>query len=162
MKLSYNKADALFKEDKIRELASTNDGLKFLKLRSLSRKEYLAFLIKQNGLDVGKRKSRDWLKVLYESKLSMALIDSTISELYKKYRAERRRNEDGLISELYKVSAFEWGGLYQNNLEKTIVNNYVKKIASYDTLNRAIENEIHHKSLIYRRAISKTDEKMTD
>lgn len=149
MKLSYNEADALFKEDKIRELASTNDGLKFLKLRSLSRKEYMAVLIKENGLDVGNRKSRDWLKVLYESKLSMAQIDSTISKLYDKERAERKKTEAELISELYKVSVFEWGGLYQNNLEKTIVNNYVKKITSYERLNCAIDKEIHHSMRAY-------------
>lgn len=149
MNLSYDKVTALFKEDKIRELASTTDGLMFLKLRSLSRKEYMAFLIEKNGLDVGNRMSRDWLKVIYESRLSMALIDSTISEIYEISRAERRTNEDGLISELYKVSAFEWGGLYQNSLEKTIVDNYIKKIASYDTLNRAIENELHHSMRAY-------------
>jgi hypothetical protein len=149
MNLSYNEVNALFKEDKIRELASTTDGLKFLKLRSLSRKEYLAFLIEKNGLDVRNKKSRDWLKVLYESRLSMALINSTISELYEKGRAERRTNEDRLISELYKVSAFEWGGLYQNSLEKTIVDNYVKKIASYERLNSAIENELHHSMRAY-------------
>jgi len=40
MSLSYNKANTLFRENKIRELASTTDGLKFLKLRSLSRKEH--------------------------------------------------------------------------------------------------------------------------
>jgi hypothetical protein len=144
MSLSYNKANTLFRENKIRELALTTDGLKFLKLRSLSRKEYMAFLIEKNGLNVGNRKSREWLEILYESRLSMAFIDSTISELYEKDRAKRRKNEDGLISELYKVSAFEWGGLYQNSLEKTIVDNYVKKIASYDKLNSAIENELHH------------------
>jgi len=149
MNLSYDKANALFKEDKIRELASTKEGLKFLKLRSLSRKEYMAFLIKKNGLDVGNRKSREWLQILYESKLSMTLIDLTISELYEKDRAERITHEDSLISELYKVSAFEWGGLYQNSLEKTIVDNYVKKIASYDTLNSAIENELHYSMRAY-------------
>ncbi len=149
MNLSYEKATVLFKADKIRELASTRDGLKFLKLRSLSRKKYMAFLIEKNGLDVGNRQSKDWLKILYESRVSMAIIDSTLSELYEKDRGSRRTHEERLISELYKVSAFEWGGLYQNSLEKTIVDNYVKKIASYDTLNRAIENELHHSMRAY-------------
>jgi hypothetical protein len=76
MSLSCNKANTLFRENKIRELASTTDGLKFLKLRSLSRKEYMAFLIEKKRLDVENRKSRDWLEILYESRLSMALIDS--------------------------------------------------------------------------------------
>src|SRR5208337_5013298 len=36
-----------------------------------------------------------------------------------------------------------WGGLHQNSLEKTIVDNYVKKIPNYDRLNEAIEHELY-------------------
>jgi hypothetical protein len=42
------------------------------------------------------------------------------------------------------MEVFDWGGLHQNSLEKTIVDNYVKKIRSYDTLEQKIENELHH------------------
>ncbi len=47
-----------------------------------------------------------------------------------------------LINELYKMKEFYWGGLHQNSLEKTIVDNYVKKIRSYDDLNARIDNEL--------------------
>ena len=38
---------------------------------------------------------------------------------------------------------FDWGGLHQNSLEKTIVDNYVKRIRSYDSLCDKIDNELH-------------------
>jgi hypothetical protein len=41
------------------------------------------------------------------------------------------------------MRVFDWGGLYQNSLEQTIVDNYVKRIQSWDELNLAIENQIH-------------------
>jgi hypothetical protein len=40
------------------------------------------------------------------------------------------------------VQEFNWGGLHQNSLEKTIVDNYVKKITEYEGLCAAIENEL--------------------
>jgi hypothetical protein len=40
------------------------------------------------------------------------------------------------------VQEFNWGGLHQNGLEKTIVDNYIKKITQYDGLCAAIEKEL--------------------
>lgn len=50
---------------------------------------------------------------------------------------------------MYKLQAFDWGGLYQNSLERTIVNNYVKKISDYDELNDSITNELHQSMRSY-------------
>ena len=65
------------------------------------------------------------------------------AQKYLAERSERKINETVLVSELYKMKTFDWGGLYQNNLERTIVDNYIKKIRSFDLLNEKIENEIH-------------------
>ena len=56
----------------------------------------------------------------------------------------RREREPELVSQLYRLQAFDWGGLHQNSLEKTIVDNYVKKITSYESLTEKIENELHN------------------
>lgn len=138
-----------FKNDRIRELSLSYDGMRFLKLRSLSRKAQMEHLIKKAGLDFGSCKSKEWLKKLYTSDISDCLIDESIRELYETERQARREKEDELVSELYKVQSFEWGGLHQNSLEKTIVNNYVKKIKSYDSLNIAIENDLHNSMRAY-------------
>jgi hypothetical protein len=47
-----------------------------------------------------------------------------------------------IVNQLYRVQEFNWGGLHQNSLEKTIVDNYVKKITNYETLCRCVENEL--------------------
>jgi len=41
------------------------------------------------------------------------------------------------------MRAFDWGGLYQNSLEQTIVDHYVKRIRSWNELNSAIDSELH-------------------
>ena len=147
--LKFQEAEKLFKNDKINELSKTADGLRYLKLRSLSRKDQMEFLINKADLDFGAASSREWLKLLYEAKLTEDLINLSIQELYRTERSKRRAKEDNLINELYKVSSFDWGGLHQNSLEKTIVDNYVKKITSFDALSNAIDNELHNSMRAY-------------
>src|SRR5262249_22026826 len=52
-------------------------------------------------------------------------------------RAARHHHVDGL-SPIRKVR------LHQNSLEKNIVDNYVKKITSFELLNQKIDNELHN------------------
>ena len=78
----------------------------------------------------------------------MALHD-VIQELFEKERKIRRDNEQQLINELYKVQSFDWGGLHQNSLETTIVNNYVKHIISYESLQNEIEGDLHNSLRAY-------------
>ena len=147
--LDFNTAINLFNNDRIQELSTTNDGLRFLKLRSLSRKEQLAYLIDKFDIEIGSMKSREWLQLIYESDVWSEDIDATILELYEEERIIRRENEQQLINELYKIQSFDWGGLYQNSLEQTIVNNYVKKITSYESLNEEIEGNLHNSMRAY-------------
>ncbi len=143
--LKFSDAQKKFKEDEIGELAKSDDGMMFLKLRSLSRKHQLSYLINKAGLDFRNVpfKGSGWLEKLYEMRLDVNFVDNTIKEIYNEERNERRKCEENLVSELYKINSFEWGGLHQNSLERTIVNRYVKKITSYEILHSAIEGEIH-------------------
>lgn len=147
--MDYNTAAKFFKDDKIRELSSTDDGMRFLKLRSLSRKDQMEYLINKHSIDVGGKNSRAWLKIIYESWIQVNDIDKIISDIYEQERSVRRINEDHLVNELYKIHSFEWGGLHQNSLEKTIVDNYVKKVTSYALLSTAIENDLHNSMRAY-------------
>ncbi len=47
-----------------------------------------------------------------------------------------------LYTQLYRLQVFDWGGFYQNAVEQTIVNNYVKKIQDYNQLLNSIENDL--------------------
>ncbi len=148
--LNFNTATSLFKNDRIRELSSTDEGMRFLKLRSLSRKEHLDYLINKFEMDIGRSKSNnEKLKFIFESNLDYDKINATIQELFEKGRKTRCDTEQHLINELYKVRSFEWGGLHQNSLETTIVNRYVKKITSYEALYDTIEGELHNSLRAY-------------
>ena len=147
--LDFNTAVGLFKNDSIRELSATDEGMRFLKLRSFSRKAHLEYLINKFGIEIGNSKSREWLKCVYESDIRSADINISIQEFFEKEREIRRENEQQLINELYKVQSFDWGGLHQGSLETTIVNRYVKKIISYESLCNAIEEDLHSRMRAY-------------
>lgn len=142
MTLTFKEASLLYSRDDINELASTPDGYRFLLLRSLSRYENLAEIAKGLSLDIKDIKKRALFEYIFSSSASTEYIEKTISSIFNKERKVRSKNEITLIDELYKMQEFNWGGLHQNSLDKTIVNNYVKKVSSYEKLNSHIENEI--------------------
>ena len=49
---------------------------------------------------------------------------------------------ESLVNELYKLKIFDWGGDYQNALDKYLVSKYVKANNSYDWLVSKLETEI--------------------
>ncbi|TAM84783.1 MAG: hypothetical protein EPN47_01335 [Acidobacteria bacterium] len=142
--MTFDEANRLFLQDEINTLSGVPEGLKFLKLRSLSRKEHLKRLFDVAGQPAVSSSASGLFREAYEADLPDATIDAVIAEIYCEESAERVRAEDGLVSELYKMTVFDWGGLHQNSLEKTIVDNYLKKITSFDTLEQKIENDLHH------------------
>jgi hypothetical protein len=95
------------------------------------------------GINCTEIKSSALFEHIYNIQPSEEVVNKFIAERYQIDRSERKQNETKLISELYKMKVLDWGGLYQNNLEKTIINNYVKKIEDFDILNQKIENELH-------------------
>ena len=143
--LDFSTAVSMFENDNIHELSATDEGMRFLKLRSLKRKEILDFLISKFEIKIGNiRLIDEKFRIIFESDLQLEDINTVIQELFEKERKTRRNNEPHLISELYKVQSFEWGSLHQNSLEATIVNRYVKKIATYEALHDAIEGDLHN------------------
>jgi hypothetical protein len=149
MPYDFDEVSSAFKNERIRELSQYPLGLRFLKLRSLSRTEYMERLAAECGLDHGGVGRDELLRFLYESRITIQEIERTIRSIYAEERLERREGEDELVSELYRITVFDWGGLHQNSLERTIVDNYVKKIRSFNKLCDCIENELHHSMKSY-------------
>ena len=143
--MDFNTAMAMFRNDRIRNLSESDDGLRFLKLRSLSRKEHLKKLFEVASITPRTNSAREMLKEAFEATtVDNEVIRKTIVAIYSPERNERHINEPELINQLYRLDVLDWGGLYQNSLESTIVNNYVKKTRNFDQLSNSIENELHH------------------
>ena len=133
----------LYQDNKFDVLLKDPDSVYWLKLRSISRKELMIDFCIQNAIDCTGIKGTALFEHIYKSKPDEKIVDDFIAQKYLTERAERKTNEVKLVSELYKMKVLDWGGIYQNNLEKSIIDNYVKKIKDFDLLNKKIENEIH-------------------
>ena len=143
--MEFDAAAKLFQDDHINELSGSTEGLRFLKLRSLSRKAHLEQLFEVASLTPAESTAKGMLQEAFETTaVDDATINRTIAEIYGAERTERQEGEDELVNQLYRLRVFDWGGLYQNSLERTIVNNYIKRIRDYDELSNSVENELHH------------------
>ena len=94
-------------------------------------------------IDTSEISGRDLFEFMFCKNIANDEIDDFIKQIYERERKERIKNEDCLYSQLYKLKVFDWGGFYQNAVEQTIVNNYVKKIQDYEQLCNSIENDIN-------------------
>ena len=143
--MKFDEADLLLRKNNIGQLAKSPDGLRFLKLRSLSRKEYLQQLFQIANIEPTSTLATAMFRQAFETaSIDTKVLDRFIRKIYEQERTERRRLEPKLVSELYKLQVFDWGGLHQNSLERTIVNQYVKKIPDYNVISDKVENELHH------------------
>ncbi len=144
MPTSFASLRQLYANSQITELIKDNDGIYWLKLRSISRPEQLRQLCTKVGLACEGIAGRQLLEYVYQRRPSIEAVHEFIATLYERERSNRRANEDYLVSQLYQMKVFDWGGLYQNSLEQTIVNSYVKKITNWEALNSAIDNELQN------------------
>lgn len=131
----------LYKSGGLNELSATEPGYRFLLLRSLARKEFLAAIARDLNLPAD-AKSGVLFQQAFGSKLTATNVEAIIRSLDKVDRAARQEGRDNLIAELFKLRVFDWGGIHENDINKHIVNNYIKKITNYDDLASKIDGEI--------------------
>jgi hypothetical protein len=125
---------------------SDKNGQLWLKTKSIIRKELLneytqKFSIKLHSLNLNKQFEE--LFNLHKSMPEQAnsQLDAYIRE--KNALVFQSLNVEKLESELYKLRIFEWGGDYNNSLDKYLVSHFVKAISSYDELISKFDNEIN-------------------
>lgn len=141
---TFSSLKSHYDANRFSDLLKAPDGIYWLKLRSISRKEQLQAVCDLIGLQYSGIPSRSLLEHVFIHRPDEAIIDDYIQKSYVDERSGRKANEDYLISQLYQMKVFDWGGLFQNSLEQTIVNNYIKKLQGWDDLNEAIDNELHN------------------
>ena len=142
MPLSFAEADKLFRDNKLNQLSEDPWGTRYLKLYSLKRTKKLDGLFAAAGIRKPDVAPHELLKSAFEANIPIRTVEAFIRDVYRIERAERQAREPGILKQLYRVQEFNWGGLHQNRLEKTIVDNYVKKITGYEALCACIENEL--------------------
>ncbi len=143
----FVKLKNFYRDNRFEEILIHDLGIYFLKMRSVSRKALLEELAEKAKIELPEISGRGdkLFEFLFCKSIPENILDEFINEVYLKERKLRLKNEDQLYSQLYKLRVFDWGGFYQNAVEQTIVNNYIKKIQDYDELCNKIEDDINPK-----------------
>lgn len=132
-----------YNDNEFEEIFSHDLGIHFLKIRSLSRNNILRELAERADIDVSGIDNRNLFEYIFCQQIDDKLLNKFIEEKYDDERKERIGNEEFLYSQLFKLKIFDWGGFYQNAVEQTIVNNYVKKVQDFEKLCNLVENDIN-------------------
>lgn len=140
--LNFAELELAFRNDDFPRIENDNRGIRFLKLRSMSRRETIEFFCAQHNIDLAHLSSRQYFSHVFESIISNEDLDTFINEKYQEERFLRLENEDYLIDQLSRLQQFDWGGSFGNSLEKNIVDNFVKRIQSYERINDDIEGTL--------------------
>lgn len=122
------------------------EGQLWLKTKSIIRKELIIEFTKKSAIKLKSDKLGEQFKELFtilqsHPSQSHLLLDEYIRE--KNNAVLKALDSNKLVSELYKLKIFEWGGDYQNSLDKYLVSHYVKAISSYDELLSKFDKEIN-------------------
>ncbi len=143
MRQIFKTLNKAYQDNEFESLLSHQYGNYFLKLRSLSRVEILRELAETINISIENIQGRQLFEHIFCQNIPQPAIDNFIRQIYQRERSQRILNEDNLYSQLYRLQVFDWGGFYQNAVEQTIVNNYIKKIQDYSQLLNTIENDLN-------------------
>lgn len=132
-----------YEDNEFEEIFNHKLGVYFLKMRSLSRNTILKELAEKLKIDISNVENRKLFEFMFCQNIDDKVLNKFIEEKYDEERKGRIGNEDFLYSQLYKLKVFDWGGFYQNAVEQTIVNNYIKKVQDFEKLCNLIENDIN-------------------
>jgi hypothetical protein len=139
--------DDLHRNENLEEFSKDRTGLLWLKTKSIIRKELIEDFLQQNKItleQISLKQQFIELFDLFTQDINKAhkLLDEYIKIINNKQIASI--NIQQLVSELYKLKNFEWGGDYQNSLDKFLVSRYVKvQNPSFDYLMSKFETEIN-------------------
>jgi hypothetical protein len=139
--------DNLHRNENLEEFSADRVGLLWLKLKSIIRIELVKDFLEFSGLEINMQRQNDNFRALFDL-LSQDLNKAhLLLDKYIKQKSQKKIQSidiPQLVSELYKLKKFEWGGDYQNSLDKYLVSRYVKiQNPSFDYLISKFETEIN-------------------
>ena len=141
----FNYWKKLYENEKLEEFSSDNIGLLWLKTKSIVRKELITDFLKINEITLQETSlAKQFVELFALLCLDISKAQTILDEFIKSENQKQIKGLDTkqLVSELYKLKNFEWGGDYQNSLDKYLVSRYVKVHKSFDTLMSKFDTEI--------------------
>lgn len=141
-----------YNSDKLDEFNFNSSALLWLKIKSITRKELLSDFIQSNSLIIKSKLLNDRFKEIYsifikDLEKSHLILDKFIYD--KNQENLHNVDKEAIVSELFKLRSFEWGGDYKNALDKYLVDRYVKAFQKYDELISKFDTEINRAVIGY-------------
>lgn len=141
--LSFAELDHNFRHDNFPVIENDERGVRYLKLRSMSRREVMEEFCATQNIDLTNLPSRQYFNHIFDlASVNNEQIDAFISKKYQQERTARIEKEEYIVDQLSRLRNFDWGGSFGNSLEKNIVDNYIKKIQSFEKINEEIEGSL--------------------
>lgn len=136
----------LYDSDHLEDFNFNLSALLWLKIKSITRKELLSKFLSQNAISLKNRKLNSQFEELFD--LLSESIEENHENLNEFIRLENKSqetnlNSDFLVSELYKLRNFDWGGDYKNQLDKFLVDKFIKVYQNYDELVSKFDTSIN-------------------
>ena len=136
----------LHEKEQLEEFSTDRVGLLWLKTKSIIRKELITDFTKNNKISLKETGIAKQFVELFnilckDIENAHKTLDSYI-KLKNKNQLEVLDTAQ-LESELFKLKNFNWGGDYQNSLDKYLVSRYVKVHKSFETLLSKFDTEIN-------------------
>lgn len=105
----------------------------------------LAELSAELGINVNRSDTRGVIATRVVERSAPQIVDAFIKRKYAEgvqYRRENVISDEGMLAELRKVEAIEWG-VVQGQLDGKIQREYVRNFARYDDLVQGVEGKLH-------------------
>lgn len=125
---------------------SSKEGQLWLKIKSITRGKLIQEFCPSMKITLTNNSLKGMQRELYsilinDLEKANKKLDKFI--LFKNKEIQNKLDSKKLVSELFKHRVYEWGGDYQNSLDKYLVSHYVKTINSYNVLLSKFEKEIN-------------------
>lgn len=146
MESSFYKWKNIHSNGDIIAFSHDREGILWLKIKSIIRKGILQHFLEESKIHLRSTTLQAQFEELFlflqqDIEASHCLLNDFITK--ENIKLFSSLDIDKLISELYKLKSFHWGGGYNNSLDKYLVSQYVKAINSYDILLSKFETEIN-------------------
>ncbi len=145
-KQSFSHWKNLYDTDHLEDFNFNLSALLWLKVKSITRKEILHNFLNTNNIFLKEKGLNQQFEELYN------LLSDNLEQNHQKLNdfihTENQSQEtildtEKLVSELYKLRHFDWGGDYKNQLDKFLVDRYVKVYQNYDILLSKFDTDIN-------------------
>lgn len=135
---NFDKWDQEFRKQNLFAFNHKPDGILWLKVRAVSRKQLIepfASMIKlslsSSKVDGQAREMYAWLLCHPEA---VTYLDDFLKNRNNEFYRAKGVDEEQLKQDLQRITTYEWGGDQNNNLDKYLIGRFVKPISSYDRL----------------------------